>query len=66
MYFIKTKGTSKVPDFLQLRDENFLLVEQIKLTNLSPKLKVFYGEKTEMVIELIKNSEFDKIIEINI
>ncbi|HBX51635.1 MAG: hypothetical protein A2W98_02305 [Bacteroidetes bacterium GWF2_33_38] len=35
MYIIKTKGTFKIPDFVQIRDENFILVNHFKLNNAS-------------------------------
>ena len=35
MYIIKTKGTSKIPDFVQIRDDNFILVSHFKLKSAS-------------------------------
>lgn len=38
MYIIKTKGTFKIPDFVQIRDENFILVNHFRLINVSETL----------------------------
>ena len=39
MYFLKTVGTNKVPDFVQIRDNNYALIEQIKFSSLEKKVK---------------------------
>ena len=35
MYILKVRGTGKIPDYIQIRDENFALVAYFKIT--SPK-----------------------------
>lgn len=65
MYALKSKGTSKVPDFVQIRDDNFAIIENIKLNSLSKKLAEYFPNNYKDVIQLIKNADFDKIIEIN-
>jgi len=34
MYILKTKGTARIPDYIQIRDENFILVTHFKASNL--------------------------------
>lgn len=65
MYALKSKGTSKVPDFVQIRDDNFVIIENIKINSLSKKLAEYFPNNYKDVIQLIKNADFDKIIEIN-
>jgi hypothetical protein len=33
MYIIKIQGTSKIPDYVQIRDEDFTLIAYFKVTN---------------------------------
>ena len=33
MYILKVKGTGKIPDYIQIRDENFFLLAYFKITN---------------------------------
>ena len=41
MYLLKIKGKAKIPDFLQIRDDEFTLIEYIKLDNLKQGLVKF-------------------------
>ncbi|MEI6434926.1 MAG: fructose-6-phosphate aldolase [Bacteroidota bacterium] len=33
MFILKIQGTKKIPDFIQIRDENFTLIAYFKITN---------------------------------
>ncbi len=33
MYILKIQGTPKIPDYVQIRDENFTLIAYFKVTN---------------------------------
>ena len=33
MYILKVKGTGKIPDYIQIRDEDFSLLAYFKITN---------------------------------
>lgn len=33
MYLLKVKGSDKVPDYIQIRDESFALIAYFKITN---------------------------------
>lgn len=39
MYLIKTKGTTKIPDFVQIRDNDFILIEHCKIDSATEFLK---------------------------
>jgi len=65
MYILKTKGTAKIPDYFQVRDENFVLVNHFKsdlpgkILNIE-ELKDRYEEILE-IIKTIQYGEFKKI-----
>ena len=64
MYFIKTKGTNKVPDFVQIRDENYALIEQIKISSLEKDIKKIFNKNINYIFNLIKNAEYEKLTKI--
>lgn len=66
MYFIKTNGTDKVPDYVQVRDESFALVEHIKLSFLEKKIKEFTRKDMKKNVEKIFNSDYGTIIKIDV
>jgi hypothetical protein len=33
LYILKIEGTGKIPDYIQIRDENFSLIAYFKITN---------------------------------
>ncbi len=41
MYFLKTKGTAKIPDYIQVRDNNFILFDHFRADKLSISLSRF-------------------------
>ncbi len=62
MYFLKSKGTSKIQDFVQIRDENFSLIAHFKLSELEKKInELKLGRPAGEIIEKIKKAEFEKI-----
>lgn len=65
MFALKSKGTSKVPDFVQIRDDNFALIEHIKLSLLTKRMSDFFPDTYKKIVEQIINEEFDKIIKIS-
>ena len=62
MYIIKVKGKAKIPDYIQLRDENFVLIAYFRADRPLKKLEK-YGleEKEEALKELIEELPFGKI-----
>lgn len=33
MYILKTKGTAKIPDYIQIRDDDFILIDHFRADN---------------------------------
>jgi len=62
MYIIKVKGKAKIPDYIQLRDDNFVLIAYFRadrpLKNLD---KYGLGGKEDVLRSLIDNLEFGKL-----
>lgn len=54
MYFLKTKGTEQIPDFIQIRDHNFALIYHLKLNKLESKLD-------ELNLKTDKNEIIEKL-----
>ncbi len=59
MYFLKTQGTDKIPDYIQIRDDDFVLIAHFKTNNPDNQIKKFgldaYKDKID---ELIKMAPF--------
>ncbi|MBN2663435.1 MAG: hypothetical protein JXR68_07270 [Bacteroidales bacterium] len=66
MYFIKTKGTKIVPDSIQIRDENYALIEQFKFSSLEKKIIELFDKSHIKIIELIENTDFEILIKIEL
>ncbi|MFO7940059.1 MAG: hypothetical protein R6U66_09955 [Bacteroidales bacterium] len=45
MYILKTKGTNKIPDFIQIRDEGFALMGHIHVKQLAAGLDKLVSKK---------------------
>ena len=61
-YFLKTKGTAKIPDYLQIRDESFQLIAHCKVSRPEQTLEKFNIQLKEGdIIEFIKNMPFGKL-----
>ena len=63
MYIIKVKGKAKIPDYIQFRDEDFVLVAYFRADRPFEKLLKKYGfdgKETEFNI-LVKNLPFGKL-----
>lgn len=65
MFAIKGKGTSKVPDFVQIRDKNFALIEHIKLSSLEKRISEIFPENYQNIYDKISASDFDTIIDLD-
>ena len=64
-YFLKTKGTSKIPDYLQIRDEEFQLIAHCTVKNVQSILKNNnISLKEENIQELINQLPFGKLTKI--
>ena len=45
MYILKTKGTNKIPDFIQIRDKGFALMAHIHVKHLVAGLEKLVSKK---------------------
>ena len=62
MYILKIKGKSKIPDYVQLRDDNFTLVAYFRVDRPEKALtKAGYGDKEEYIIGFINEMPFGKL-----
>lgn len=62
MYIIKVKGKAKIPDYIQIRDENFVLVAYFRADRPLKKIEKFGLEGKEVELEnLIKELPFGKL-----
>lgn len=62
MYIIKIKGKAKIPDYIQLRNEDMILVDYFRADRPLDKLKK-YGIKSndDIIINYLNNLEFGKL-----
>ncbi|MEB2777074.1 fructose-6-phosphate aldolase [Algoriphagus sp. D3-2-R+10] len=62
MYIIKVKGKARIPDYIQIRDENFVLVAYFRADRPLKKIEKFGLEgKEEELEKLIKELPFGKL-----
>lgn len=62
MYIIKVKGKTKIPDYVQIRDENFTLLAYFRADRPDKALqKIGYGDKISEIKELIDSLPFGKM-----
>lgn len=62
MHIIKVRGKAKIPDYIQLRDDNFVLVAYFRADRPLKKLEKYglAGKETELR-ELIDDLPFGKL-----
>ncbi len=62
MYILKVKGTEKIPDYVQLRDDNFTLLAYFRVDRPEKALvKAGLAEREEEILKLITEIPFGKI-----
>lgn len=67
MYIIKVKGKAKIPNYIQLRDEDFVLIAYFRADRPLTKLEKYGLEGKESILrELIDKLPFGKIQKLNI
>ncbi len=65
MYFLKTQGTNRIPDYVQIRDNQFVLLAHFKTSNPDNQIKKFGLEMHhDKIIELIKTVPFGILYEL--
>lgn len=67
MYIIKVKGKAKIPDYIQLRDENFVLIAYFRADRPLKNLDRYGLEgKEEELAAVIGQLEFGKLQKLEI
>lgn len=67
MYIIKVKGKAKIPDYIQLRDEKFVLIAYFRADRPLQKLEKFGLEgKEDALKEVIDSLPFGKLRKLEI
>ncbi|NLR92410.1 MULTISPECIES: fructose-6-phosphate aldolase [Flammeovirga] len=67
MYIIKVKGKAKIPNYIQLRDDNFVLIAYFRADRPLTKLEKYGLEgKEEDLKKVIDSLEFGKIQKLEI
>ncbi|MFD2247645.1 fructose-6-phosphate aldolase [Pontibacter ruber] len=67
MYIIKVKGKAKIPDYIQLRDDNFVLIAYFRADRPLKNLDRYGLEgKEEALAALIEGLEFGKLQKLEI
>jgi hypothetical protein len=62
MYILKVKGTEKIPDYVQLRDDKFTLLAYFRVDRPEKGLyKAGLGDREEEIIRLINEMPYGKI-----
>ncbi|MDX2188357.1 MAG: fructose-6-phosphate aldolase [Bacteroidota bacterium] len=67
MYIIKIKGKAKIPDYIQLRDDNFVLVAYFRADRIDKNLdKYGFKGKEQAFYNLVSELEFGKLQKLEI
>jgi hypothetical protein len=67
MYILKIQGTEKIPDYIQIRDENFSLIAYFKITNPRTALaRCNLLDKMEEILWIASELEYGKIEQLNL
>lgn len=62
MYIIKIKGKAKIPDYVQLRDDNFTLIAYFRTDRPERALeKCGLGDKIDAVFKVLDEISFGKM-----
>jgi hypothetical protein len=67
MYIIKVKGVAKIPDYVQLRDEQFTLLAYFRVDRPDKSLdKLGLADKTEQIMNIVKDLPFGQILKLEL
>ena len=66
MYIIKVKGVAKIPDYVQLRDDEFTLLAYFRVDRPEKSLdKVGLSDKAEYIMNKVKELPFGQILKLD-
>jgi hypothetical protein len=67
MYILKVKGTDKIPDYVQLRDEAFTLIAYFRVDRPEKALvKAGFGEYEKKLIDYIQHMPYGKVLQLDL
>ena len=67
MYIIKVKGKAKIPDYIQLRDENFVLIAYFRADRPLKNMERYgLADKEAALAVVIQELEFGKLQKLEI
>ena len=67
MYVIKVKGVAKIPDYVQLRDEQFTLLAYFRVDRPDKSLeKIGLADKAAYIMNIVKDLPFGQILKLDI
>lgn len=67
MYIIKVKGKAKIPDYIQLRDENFVLIAYFRADRPLKNMERYgLADKEAQLAAVIQELEFGKLQKLEI
>ena len=67
MYIIKVKGVAKIPDYVQLRDDQFTLLAYFRVDRPEKSLdKVGLAGKAEYIMNIVKDLPFGQILKLEL
>jgi hypothetical protein len=67
MYVLKIKGTAKIPDYVQLRDDAFSLIAYFRLDRPEKALaKQGLVDKQEQIMEFLNKMPFGKVLKLDL
>jgi hypothetical protein len=66
MYILKIKGKAKIPDYIQIRDNDFTLKAYFRVDRPEKSLeKIGLGDRREELLKLIEEIPFGKVMQID-
>ena len=67
MYILKIKGTAKIPDYVQMRDDSFTLLAYFRADRPEKAIaKAGFADKEKQLIEIIKELPFGKVTKLEL
>ena len=67
MYIIKVKGVAKIPDYVQLRDEQFTLLAYFRVDRPDKSLdKLGLGDKAEQIMNIVHDLPFGQKLKLEL
>jgi len=65
MYILKIKGKSKIPDYIQIRDDDFTLIDYFRVDRPAKNLdKIGLAGKEEYIKTIIEDLPYGKLTKI--